>query len=239
VTSDPLLRSPQSLHSPHPLDPPGPLDPLGLLHHPGPLDPVAPGSTSEHRLQQRYGTTDRAERFYREQVLDHLNARMREFVARRQMAFVATADTRGECDNSFRAGPPGFLHVVDERHLAYPEYRGNGVMASLGKISENAHVGLLLVGFVHELIGLHINGRAAVTEDAVLRATVPGLPLETAPGRRAEHWVLVSVEEAYIHCAKHIPRMIPVPRNRTWGTDDVRRKGGDHFAAKESNLARR
>jgi predicted pyridoxine 5'-phosphate oxidase superfamily flavin-nucleotide-binding protein len=194
-----------------------------------------PGSTGEHQLQEVYGSTERAERFYREQVLDHLNPRMREFVARQEMAFVATSDAGGECDASFRAGPPGFLHVIDPHTLAYPEYRGNGVMASLGNISENGHVGLLLVDFVQDLIGLHINGRARVLEDAQLRPYVPGLPLETAPGRRAEHWVLVDIDEAYLHCAKHIPRFVPAPRTRAWGTDDTRRKGGDFFGAKETS----
>ena len=61
------------------------------------------------------------------------------------------------------------------------------------------------------------------------RAEHPELPRETAPGRRADVWVEVTVEEAYIHCRKHIPRMVPVDRRRSWGTDDVKRKGGDHF----------
>jgi predicted pyridoxine 5'-phosphate oxidase superfamily flavin-nucleotide-binding protein len=191
-----------------------------------------PGSTGEHLLQERTGSTDRADRFYREQVLDHLNTRMREFVARQEMAFVATSDADGECDATFRAGPPGFLHVIDERTLAYPEYRGNGVMASLGNITENGHVGLLLVDFVRDLIGLHINGRACLVDDPTLRRTVPDLPRETVPGRRAEHWVLVDIDEAYIHCAKHIPRLVPAPRTRAWGSDDQRRKGGDFFGAK-------
>ncbi|WP_329578310.1 pyridoxamine 5'-phosphate oxidase family protein [Kitasatospora sp. NBC_01250] len=194
-----------------------------------------PGSTGEHLLQEAYGSTERADRFYREQVLDHLNPRMREFVARQEMAFVATSDAKGECDATFRAGPPGFLHVIDPHTLAYPEYRGNGVMASLGNISENGHVGLLLVDFVHDVIGLHINGRARVLTDAQLRPYVPGLPLETIPGRRAEHWVLVDIDEAYLHCAKHIPRFVPAPRTRSWGTDDTRRKGGDFFGAKETS----
>ena len=49
------------------------------------------------------------------------------------------------------------------------------------------------------------------------------------------NWVLVvvvEVQEAYIHCRKHIPRMVPILRERSWGTDDARRKGGDHFGAK-------
>ncbi|GAA1237158.1 pyridoxamine 5'-phosphate oxidase family protein [Kitasatospora nipponensis] len=194
-----------------------------------------PGSAGERRLQRAFGSEDRAERFYREQVLDHLNEQMREFVTRQEMAFVATADANGACDATFRAGPPGFLHVIDERTLAYPEYRGNGVMASLGNISETGQIGLLLIDFVRDLIGLHINGQATVAEDAELRPEVPELPTETVPGRRAEHWVLIEVEEAYIHCAKHIPRLTPAPRTRAWGSDDARRKGGDFFGAKDTS----
>lgn len=186
----------------------------------------------EHALQERYQTTDRADRFYREQVLDHLNDRMREFLGRQEMMFVATADARGECDCTFRAGPPGFVQVLDSRRLAWPEYRGNGVMASIGNISENAQVGLLFVDFFRDMIGLHVNGHAAIVEDGMMRASHPDLPVDPVPGRRTERWVSAEVEEAYIHCAKHIPRLAKLPRNRAWGTDDVRRKGGDFFGAK-------
>ncbi|GAB3437706.1 hypothetical protein GCM10027436_17820 [Actinophytocola sediminis] len=154
------------------------------------------------------------------------------FVGRMEMAFVGTADAAGECDSTFRAGPPGFLHVIDDRRLAYPEYRGNGVLASLGNISENPHIALLMIDFVDDLIGLHVNGRAAVVDDAVLRAECPGLPAELDRNRTPERWVVVQVEEAYVHCRKHIPRLRPVPRTRDWGTDDVRRKGGDYFGVR-------
>jgi len=197
-------------------------------HHPDP-HPERPGSAGEHVLQEALGTAERAERFYDDQVCDRLVPSMQEFVARMSMAFVATADAHGECDSTLRAGPPGFLRVLDERHVAWPEYRGNGVMASLGNISENPHVGLLMVDFTDDVIGLHVNGSARVVEDAALRREHPDLPRETVPGRRADLWVEVTVEEAYVHCRKHIPRLVPVERRRAWGTDDVRRKGGDHF----------
>jgi predicted pyridoxine 5'-phosphate oxidase superfamily flavin-nucleotide-binding protein len=178
--------------------------------------------SGEHLLQQECGTAERAERFYTQQMLDHLNPQMIEFLARQEMMFVASSDAAGECDCTFRAGPAGFVNVLDPRVLAWPEYRGNGVLASLGNIVENAHVGLLFVDFVRDVIGLHVNGAATIVDDDVMRA---------------ERWVRVFVEEAYIHCAKHIPRMIKVPRDRAWGTDDVRRKGGDFFGVREGQLA--
>jgi predicted pyridoxine 5'-phosphate oxidase superfamily flavin-nucleotide-binding protein len=194
--------------------------------------PVVPGSAGEHLLQCAYGTQENARRFYRDQVLDHLNPAMVEFVGRMELAFVGTADGRGECDTSLRAGPPGFLHVLDERRLAYPEYRGNGVHASLGNMRENPHIGILMVDFVRDLIGLHVNGRARIIEDADLRAEWPGLTAELERGRVPERWVVVEVVEAYVHCRKHIPRMAVVPRDRDWGTDDVKRKGGDYFGVR-------
>ncbi|WP_155375049.1 pyridoxamine 5'-phosphate oxidase family protein [Catellatospora vulcania] len=196
------------------------------------------GSAGERRLQQAHGTAGRAQRFYDQQVLDHLNERMTAFVGRQEMMFVATSDAAGECDNTFRAGPAGFVHVLDAGRLAWPEYRGNGVMASLGNITENGHVGLLFVDFVGDVIGLHVNGRATVVEDDLARAAYPDLPVDPVPGRRAERWVLVEVQEAYIHCAKHIPRMAKAPRKREWGTDDARRKGGDFFGAAADAAAR-
>ncbi|MGW8556149.1 pyridoxamine 5'-phosphate oxidase family protein [Streptomyces tubercidicus] len=194
-----------------------------------------PGSDGEHLVQQRLGTTDRADRFYGDQVLDHLNVRMQEFVARQEMFFLATADRHGDCDSTFRAGPPGFVQVLDDRTLAYPEYRGNGVMASIGNISENPRLGLLMIDFTRDRIGLHINGRARVVMDEEMRAQHADLPVDPVPGRRAQLWVTVEVEEAYIHCSKHIPRLQKVPVQergaRAWGTDDTKRKGGDFFGA--------
>ena len=198
-----------------------------------------PGSHGEHALQERYGTVARARSFYRRQVLDHLNAGMREFIARQEMCFVATADGRGDCDCTFRAGAPGFVQVLDDRTLAYPEYRGNGVMASLGNVVENPRVGLLFIDFTKDVIGLHVNGAARIVEREELLLDHPVLApaaLEHLPGRnggrpKVERWVLVQVHEAYIHCAKHIPRMVKLEREIVWGTDDVRRKGGDFFGA--------
>ncbi|MFE0738779.1 pyridoxamine 5'-phosphate oxidase family protein [Streptomyces sp. NPDC058855] len=201
-----------------------------------PVRTTRPGSDGEHHVQQRMGTTERADKFYADQVLDRLNTRMREFVARQEMFFLATADRHGECDNTFRAGPPGFLHVLDETTLAYPEYRGNGVHASLGNIEENPHVGILMIDFLQDRIGLHVNGRARVVDDDEMRRAHHGLAADPVPGRRALVWVEIDVEEAYVHCAKHIPHLQKVPRQsrgegRPWGTDDFRRKGGDFFGA--------
>ncbi len=189
---------------------------------------VSIGSAGEHRLQQQFGTADRAAGFYDRQVRAHLTARMRSFIARQTMVFLATADGDGACDASFRAGPAGFVQVLDDHTLAYPEYKGNGVLASAGNISENPHLALLFMDFTHDHIGLHVNGTAHLRPDAALRQAHPELPLETAPGRRVEFWIHLTVDEAYIHCSKHIPHLEPAPRP-AGGARAERPKDADYF----------
>jgi predicted pyridoxine 5'-phosphate oxidase superfamily flavin-nucleotide-binding protein len=198
----------------------------------------SPGSGGEHWLQEKLGSTARARAFYRSQMRDRLNPWMQKFIAEQEMAFIASADARGACDCSFRAGVKGFIRVLDERTVAYPEYRGNGVYASLGNVVESPHIGILLIDFFHHTIGLHVNGTAAIVSDEELlhRPNVAeGLrrQVEAAAGPHARLWVLVTIEEAYIHCAKHIPRLAKLEKAIDWGTDDCNKKGGDYFHVKE------
>jgi predicted pyridoxine 5'-phosphate oxidase superfamily flavin-nucleotide-binding protein len=190
-----------------------------------------PGSRGEHLLQEKLGSTARARAFYRSQMRHTLNPWMQKFIAEQEMMFIASADDQGACDCSFRAGRKGFVWVVDERTLAYPEYRGNGVYASLGNITENASVGMLFVDFFRHTIGLHVNGTAAVVsyEELLRRYELPaGLGREAA-GPQNRLWVVVGIEEAYVHCAKHIPRLTKLEKPIDWGTDDWQKKGGDYF----------
>lgn len=196
-----------------------------------------PGTLGERRAQERFGTPGRAEAFYANQMLHYLNQPMQDFIARMEMVFIATADAKGECDCSFRAGAAGFVQVLDERTLAYPEYRGNGVLASVGNILDNPHIGLIFLDYFQTTIGLHVNGTAQVVEPAEIQR-YPLLPAgmvqasQSKGGRRAEAWIIIGVEEAYIHCSKHVPLLQRLDKHIAWGTDDERLKGGNFFNIK-------
>src|SRR5690625_6504224 len=101
----------------------------------------------EYLLQEKYGTTKKAAAFYNNQMLGHLNQLMVDFISKQDMVFISTADANGNCDSSFRAGTPGFVQVINEKSIMYPEYKGNGVMASMGNIIENPHIGLMFIDF--------------------------------------------------------------------------------------------
>lgn len=196
-----------------------------------------PGAEGEHQAQEKFGTTRRAQAFYNKQMLDYLNPPMREFIARQEIVFIATSDAHGECDCSFRAGLPGFIHTLDEKRLTYPEYRGNGVMASIGNILENQHIGMIFVDFFQGTVGLHVNGKARIIDNEKLLARPDVTPdivkaAQTTGGHHPERWILVEVEEAYIHCSKHIPLLKKLDKKIHWSTDNENHKGGDYFKAK-------
>ena len=112
------------------------------------------------------------------------------------------------------------MQSLDDRTLIYPEYRGNGVLASVGNILGNPHIGMLFVDFVQHSIGLHANGSAEILEtDEAARRFGRQLAMQLDPefGRKPELWVLVTVSEAYIHCSKHIPRYSEAHKAIHWG----------------------
>ncbi len=200
------------------------------------------GSKGERILQREYGTTRRAANFYGKQMLDHLNPAMREFIARQEIVFIATSDSKGECDCSFRAGKPGFVRVISEKFLACPEYRGNGIMASLGNILENPHIGMTFVDFFESTVGLHVNGKAKIigNEDFLEVSELEKKLIEDIKeegGRKPERWIFITVEEAYIHCSKHIPLLKKLDKKIHWGTDKETYKGGDFFKTQKRKLS--
>jgi predicted pyridoxine 5'-phosphate oxidase superfamily flavin-nucleotide-binding protein len=193
--------------------------------------------SGEQQAQERFGTTSRAIAFQANQVLHQLNSPMQQFIARQEMVFIATANAGGACDCSFRAGTPGFVSVLDEKTLAYPEYRGNGVLASVGNILENPHIGMIFLDYYQTTMGLHVNGRAHVLTPSQMEG-LPHLPasildaMQIKGGRHPESWILVNVEEAYVHCSKHVPLMKRLDKQIAWGSDDEFVKGGDFFKTK-------
>ena len=195
-----------------------------------------PGSKGEHELQKKFKTEKRALAFYNSQLLNHLNSQMCQFIAEQEMVFISTSDLEGHCDTSFRSGHAGFVAILNEKTLLFPDYRGNGVMASMGNISENPHIGMLFVDFYQSSIGLHVNGKAEILSSEELEA-YPDLfekikpPPKNSGTRKSALWIRVSVEEAYIHCSKHIPLMQKMDKTIHWETDDEKLKGGDFFNA--------
>ncbi len=189
-------------------------------------------------MQKEFGTKGKAANFYSNQMLSYLNSSMEEFISKQSMVFIATSDARGECDCSFRGGPSGFIQILNEKALVFPEYKGNGVWASLGNISENPYIGMMFIDFFKSTVGLHVNGRAKIieNEESLENEKILKMLKQSPPNkglRKPERWVYIEVVEAYIHCSKHIPLLKQLGKKIHWGTDNEAFKGGDFFKAKQ------
>jgi uncharacterized protein len=181
-----------------------------------------PGSAGEHELQAELDTVGRALQFYENSMHERLNETMQRFVADRIMFFLATADGEGRTDCSPRIGPRGFVTVLSDTRVAYPEYRGNGVHASLGNIRENPYASFTFIDWWETTVGLHLNGRVTIHESVPEAVDPTGID-------RPKCWVLLDLEEAYIHCAKHVPRLSIDSFDPPWGTDDSAAKRTGFF----------
>jgi uncharacterized protein len=193
--------------------------------------------TGERLLQTEMGSSDRACQFYDRQMLSSLTEKMASLIRRQEMVFVATADASGNCDCSPRFGNAGFVLVLDEATLAWPEYRGNGVYASLGNILENPHVGLVFLDMFDTTVGLHVNGEAHSYAESELPKILTDHIEQHDPSIVAtvERWVVVTIEEAYIHCSKHVPRVERTGKQIDWGTDDPAAKSSEFFIEESSS----
>ncbi len=227
-----------------------PPQPLGeALKHQQPVErkqpTLAPGSCGEHELQEKFDTRNRALNFYNKQLLDYLAPKMQEFILEQEFLFIATADANGECDCTSKFGKPGFIRVLNEKYLMYPEYRGNGVMANLGNISENPHIALLIVDFQKDTIGLHVNGKVRIVENDEILQFGDKLPpsvieeLQIEGHKKPERWLMVEVEEAYVQCSKHVPLMQKLEKRIDWGTDSDAAKRVDFFQLQDIPLYNR
>src|SRR5438067_13788952 len=130
------------------------------------------------RLQDRFDTRRLAdkldERFVQRRVIE---ADDRAFIEARDMFFLATADAEGRPQCSYKGGDPGFVKVLDEQTLAFPNYDGNGMYLSMGNLLVNPHVGMLFIDFVSERPSrLRLNGVASVDEQDALMGAYPEAP---------------------------------------------------------------
>jgi predicted pyridoxine 5'-phosphate oxidase superfamily flavin-nucleotide-binding protein len=124
------------------------------------------------------------------------------FLAEQTTAFLATASRDGQPYVQHRGGPRGFLTVLDERTLAFADLRGNRQFISLGNLSENPRVLLLVMDYAHRQ-RVKVWGTARVVEDdpALLARLTP-------PGERADQAIVITVTAWDGNCPKYIPQLL-------------------------------
>lgn len=136
----------------------------------------------------------------------HMDDHVKNYLSMSPLFFLSTSNSEGECDVSPRGDDPGFVKVLDEHRLLYPERPGNRRIDSLLNIIENPHVGMLFILPGLEEV-LRINGRAWITQNGAL------LKAMQWEGKPPELGVIVEVEQCFIHCPRAFKQA------ETWRTE--------------------
>jgi uncharacterized protein len=71
------------------------------------------------------------------------------FIAARDSFYMATVSETGWPYIQHRGGPPGFLNVLDDRTLAFADYRGNRQYISVGNLATHDRACLFLMDYPH------------------------------------------------------------------------------------------
>ena len=127
------------------------------------------------------------------------DAESRRFIGLSPFLLISTSGADGTCDVSPKGDAPGFVRVLDDRHLVIPERNGNKRFDSLKNLLTNPQIGVLFLvpGCDHTL---RVNGRAWITRDQ------PLLDSMTAHGVTPKIAIGIEAREAYFHCVKSFRR---------------------------------
>ncbi len=162
------------------------------------------------RLGETIVTRERLREIYRQpshrvanKAIDHIDQICRAFIAACPFMVVATRGADARLDLSPKGDPAGFITVLDDKTLAIPDRLGNNRLATFENLLVHSEVGLFLL-IPGNGDTLRISGRGLIVRDAQLQEQA------SVNGRPSCAMLIVTVEEAFLHCAK------AVTRSRLW-----------------------
>jgi PPOX class probable FMN-dependent enzyme len=124
-----------------------------------------------------------------------LDVHCRALIAASPFVLIASSDAAGRTDVSPKGDPPGFVVVLDDETLAIPDRPGNRRADTFTNVLQNPGVGLVFL-IPGKLETLRVNGRARIVRDLALRERM------AVKGKVPELALVVTVEQAFIHCGK-------------------------------------
>jgi len=132
----------------------------------------------------------------------HLTPYVQEFIQNAPFAIMATTGEDGRCDASPKGGKPGFVKVLDEKHILFPDVAGNRLFQSYQNIETNPYIGLIFfIPGMNDTV--RVNGKVTVVTKEELELQNIELSLyETDDNSKHLQGMLIEVEEAYGHCPR-------------------------------------
>ena len=150
-------------------------------------------SSTSRALQDMLDTRRLADRLAEVKVRDHFTSEDRQFIERLDMFFLATVDGTGQPTCSYKAGDPGFVTILDDKTLAFPNYDGNGMYLSMGNLMETQGIGMLFIDFEAQR-RMRVDGTAHLAMADPLLDRYP----------EAQFMVRVEAGRVYPNCPRYI-----------------------------------
>lgn len=180
-------------------------------------------------VQQQLGVARIWENFKGHREFDRFTEAEAGFIADRDSFYMATTSETGWPYVQHRGGPRGFLKLLDDRTLAFADYRGNLQYISIGNLSVNDKACLFLMDYPRRTrLKIYVHAEAvALDADAALTAAV----LEGARGK-VERIIRLRLQNFDWNCQQHI-----VPRFTEAELEDALRPINERLAALEAENA--
>lgn len=131
---------------------------------------------------------------------DRLGPNEIQFISMRDGFYQATVSETGWPYVQFRGGPRGFLKVLDDKTIAYADYRGNRQYISTGNLSQDDRIALILVDYPNSA-RIKILGHATISDDPDLIDQVMDADYKARP----ERVVVITVAGFDWNCPQHLP----------------------------------
>ncbi len=125
-----------------------------------------------------------------------------EFIAAQTSVFLATVNAEGQPYIQHRGGPAGFLHVLDDKTIAFIDYSGNRQYITAGNLADNPKAHLFLIDYTNRR-RVKIWGTARIVD---VQADMLEKLMPANYKARPEHVMLFTVSAWDANCPQHIPR---------------------------------
>ena len=138
--------------------------------------------------------------------IGRIDQHMGRFIAMSPICLVSTADASGKQDVTPRGDPPGSFKVLNEKTIAISDRPGNNRLDTLKNLVENPEIALIfLLPGINETVRVAGTARLSVDPELLESMAVQGKAPKCA--------IIVSVRQAYLHCAKALLR------SKLWASD--------------------
>lgn len=154
-------------------------------------------------LQEKYGSRRQYARMEAgASGADRLGLAETEFIRERDSFYMASVGSTGWPYVQHRGGPPGFVKVIDERTIAFADYRGNRQYISTGNLAADDRIALIMVDYPAQA-RLKILGHARTFEAEEARDWIERVR-EKESKDIIERVYVVQVEAYDWNCPQHI-----------------------------------